>query len=102
MPRIAPLPVAEATDIVAQSYDRIAEMFEGGSIPAPFLVYGRVPAFLQDFYMNFKKFVWTEGHLDVKTKSTLALAVASAAKCAAWADFFAERCTKLGLPAQHV
>ena len=102
MPRIAPIPVADATDKVAQSYERIAEMFEGGPIPAPFLTYARVPAFLQDFYMNFKKFVWTEGHLDVKTKSTLALAVASAMKNVAWSDFFAERCVKLGLPEQHV
>lgn len=102
MPRIAPVPVAEATDKVAQSYERIIEMFAGGPIPAPFLLYARVPAFLQDFYMNFKKFVWTDGHLDMKTKATLALAVASAAKCAAWADFFAERCIKLGLTEQYV
>jgi alkyl hydroperoxide reductase subunit D len=101
MSRILPLPVAEATDKVAQTYDRIKEMFEGGEIPDPFLIYARVPAFLQDFYMNFKKFVWTDGHLDVKTKATLGLAVAAAMKCGAWADFLASRCVKLGLPDQY-
>ena len=101
MPRIAPLPEPEATDKVAQTYERITEMLEGSPIPAPFLLYANVPAFLQDFYMNFKKFVWTDGHLDVKTKATLALAVASAARCNAWADFFAARCVKLGLSEQH-
>jgi alkyl hydroperoxide reductase subunit D len=102
MPRIKPIPVAAATDKVAQTYERIAEMFEGAAIPEPFLVYGNVPAFLQDFSMNFKKFVWTEGQLDVRTKSTLALAAASAAKCTPWADFFAARCTQLGFPEQHL
>ncbi|HEY2249613.1 MAG TPA: carboxymuconolactone decarboxylase family protein, partial [Planctomycetaceae bacterium] len=102
MPRISPIAPADATDKIAQTYERITEMLEGAPIPAPFLVYARVPAFLQDFYMNFKKFVWTDGKLDAKTKATLALAVASAARCSAWADFFAERCGKLGFSEQHV
>ena len=102
MPRINPIAPADATDKVAQTYERITEMLEGTAVPAPFLVYARVPAFLQDFYMNFKKFVWTDGNLDAKTKATLALAVASAARCPAWADFFAERCGKLGFAEQHV
>ena len=76
-------------------------MLGGGAIPAPFLVYARVPAFLQDFYTNFKKFVWTDGQIDVKTKATLALVVAAGARCHIWADFFAERCAKLGLSQQH-
>jgi alkyl hydroperoxide reductase subunit D len=102
MPRISPIASADATDKFAQTYERITEMLEGAAIPAPFLVYARVPAFLQDFFMNFKKFVWTDGHLDAKAKATLALAVASAARCPAWADFFAERCGKLGFSEQHV
>jgi alkyl hydroperoxide reductase subunit D len=102
MPRIAPIAPADATDKVAQAYERITEMLEGAAIPAPFLVYARVPAFLQDFSMNFKKFVWTDGNLDAKTKATLALAVASAARCSAWADFFAERCVELGFAEQYV
>jgi lipoyl-dependent peroxiredoxin subunit D len=102
MPRIAPVSEAEATDKVAQTYERIREMLEGAPIPAPFLRYGRVPAFLQDFYMNFKKFVWTEGHLDVKTKATIALAVSSTLGCPAWADRFADRLATLGLDPQYI
>jgi alkyl hydroperoxide reductase subunit D len=102
MPRIQPIAPSDAIDKVAQTYERITEMLEGGAIPAPFLVYARVPAFLQDFYMNFKKFVWTDGNLDAKTKATLALAVAAALRCPAWADFFAERCGKLGFAEQYV
>jgi alkyl hydroperoxide reductase subunit D len=101
MPQIAPLSGSEASDKVAQTYQRIAEMLGTEAIPAPFLVYARVPAFLQDFYMNFKKFVWTDGDVDMKTKATLALAVASISRCGVWAAFFAARCEKLGLSAQH-
>lgn len=102
MPRIDPVLPTEATDKVAQTYERIGEMFEGMEIPAPFLLYARVPAFLQDFYMNFRKFVWNDGHLDAKTKATLALAVSSTARCQTWADFFAGRCRSLGFAEQHV
>src|SRR6476646_9130564 len=98
---ISPLPESEASGPAAQTLGRLQELFGDEKIPGPFLLYARVPAFLQDFYMNFKKFVWTDGHLDVKTRATLALAVASAARCDAWADFFVERCVKLGLTEQH-
>lgn len=102
MPRIVPVTEAEAADKVAQTYDRIRDMFEGTPIPAPFLLYGRVPAFLQDFYMNFKKFVWSDGPLDVRTKSTIALIVATGAKSTAWADFFEARLKQLGASDQEI
>lgn len=102
MPRVAPVSEAEAADKVAQTYERIREMLEGTPVPAPFLTYGRVPSFLQDFYMNFKKFVWSEGHLDVKTRATIALAVTSALGCPAWSDWLAQRLERLGLGSQHV
>ncbi|MBS0260738.1 MAG: carboxymuconolactone decarboxylase family protein [Planctomycetes bacterium] len=102
MSRVSPVPVSAATDKVAQTYERIAEMLEGAPFPEPILLYGRVPAFLQDFYMNFKKFVWTDGHLDVQAKATLGLAVAAAMKAGAWVDFFTARCAKLGLTEQYV
>lgn len=101
MSRIAPVPEAEATDKVEQTYGRIREMM-GGPVPEPFLVYGRVPAFLQDFYMNFKKFVWSDGALDAKLKATLGLAVSTTAKSTWWSDFFIARCKQLGLSEQHV
>lgn len=102
MSRVAPVSEADATEKVAQTFERIRDMLEGAPIPAPFLTYGRVPAFLQDFYMNFKKFVWTDGHLDVKAKATIALAVSSSLGCQAWADRFAERLGALGFDKQYV
>ena len=102
MPRVMPLPESEATDKVAQTYERIRELLEVEAVPRPFLVYGRVPAFLQDFFMNFKKFVHGEGKLDATTRSVVALAVSASAGSEEWADFFADRCRRLGLSADQI
>ena len=96
------LPESEATDKVAQTYGRIKELLGSPNVPEPFQAYGRVPAFLQDFYMNFKKFVWNEGALDLRTKATLALAVSSATRCKPWTVFFIGRCRQLELGEQYV
>ena len=69
MSPVAPLPEAEATDKTEQTYGRIKEMLGADVVPEPFLYYGRVPAFLQDFYMNSKKFIFTDGKLEAKKKA---------------------------------
>jgi alkyl hydroperoxide reductase subunit D len=92
MPRIAPLPEAEAQDKVATTYGRIKEMLGGAAIPEAFLYYGRVEAFVQDFYMNFKKFVFAEnGKLNVKLRTIVGLAVSGHYGCELWIDYFSER-----------
>lgn len=96
MTRIAPLPESEAQDKVAQTYGRIREMFGAEDIPAPFFVYGRVGAFLQDYYMNFKKFVYSEGKLDVRLKTLIGIAVSGHYGCGAWLDWFTSRLKALG------
>jgi lipoyl-dependent peroxiredoxin subunit D len=96
MSRIQPLPESEAQDKLERTYGRIREMLESDSVPEPFLTYGRVEAFLQDFYMNFKKFVYTDGALDAKTKAILGLAVSSNYGCTVWLDFFTMRLKSLG------
>jgi alkyl hydroperoxide reductase subunit D len=102
MSRIPPVSEEAAADKVATTYGRIKEMLETPEVPAPFLAYGAVPAFLQDFYMNFKKFVWSEGALDRQTKATIALAVSAVSRCETWIDYFHERCRQLGLTEQYV
>jgi lipoyl-dependent peroxiredoxin subunit D len=96
MPRIFPVSVADATDKAAQTYERLQELFGDTPLPEPFLLYGRVPAFLQDFYMNFKKFCFSDGKLDQKAKAMIALAISGHAGCEPWADYFAERLKCLG------
>lgn len=92
MPRIQPIPESSATDKVEQTYGRLHEMFESTDpLPEPFLLYAAVPAFLQDFYMNFKKFCYAAGKLDVKLKSLICVAVAGNYGCDPWLEFFAAR-----------
>lgn len=87
MSRITPLPESEATDKTEQTYGRIKEVFEVDEIPKLFLQMGRVPAFLQDFYMNFKKFVLGEGKLTERERLSIAIAVAANAGSDSWIEF---------------
>lgn len=102
MPRISPLSESEATDKAAQTYGRLKEFFGDRPLPDVFLPMGRVPAFLSDFYMNFKKFVASAGALDVKTKATIALAVALKEGSHAWGDFYGEHAKANGLSDEQV
>ena len=101
MSRITPVLESAATDKVEQTYGRLHEMFESADpLPEPFLLYGRVPAFLQDFYMNFKKFCYSAGALDQKLKALIGVAVAGNFDCAPWAAYFTSRAKSLGADEQ--
>lgn len=99
---LAPITESTADEKVVQTLGRLRELFGDQPLPEPFLTYGRVPAFLQDFYMNFKKFVWTDGQLTARTKATLALAVCAVKKCQPWSQIMAARGTELGLADQYL
>lgn len=100
--QIAPISEATADDKVQQTYGRLRELFGAQPLPEPFYLYGAVPAFLQDFYMNFKKFVWSEGHIPAKTKAVIAFAISTVTKCRPWIDVFAVRCRELGISDQYL
>lgn len=102
MSRIVPLPEADAEGKVERTYGRIRELLGVDAVPEPFLTYGRVEAFLQDFYMNFKKFVYEDGHLDSRTKAVLALAVSGHYGSGVWMDFFSERLQSMGSDDQQI
>jgi lipoyl-dependent peroxiredoxin subunit D len=102
MPRIAPVAESDADDQVLKTYGRLKELFGGDTLPQMILQMGRVEPFLRDFYMNFKKFVWSGGQIDETTKAAVALAVAAHAKSDAWLDFYIERVKSLGGDDQRV
>lgn len=102
MPLVTPFPESEATDRVEQTYGRIKEMLGVSEVPEVFLRCGRVPAFLQDFYMNFKKFVYSDGKLDARTKAIVGLAISAQAGQEAWAAWYAERARALGVTAEQI
>lgn len=101
MLHIAPLTDPESHDDVAQTFGRIKEMFGDQPVPHPFYLYAHVPPFLQDFYMNFKKFVHQPGKLDIETKTRIALAVSLFGKCSPWVDYFRSRLIELGGTAEQ-
>ncbi|MBA3313827.1 MAG: carboxymuconolactone decarboxylase family protein [Planctomycetota bacterium] len=102
MPRIAPLPESAATDKAAQTYGRLRELFGDKPVPDAFLPMGRVPAFVSDFYMNFKKFVMTGGAIDAKTKAVIALSVALKEGSHGWSDFYSDHATANGVTEEQI
>lgn len=99
---LSPLDISAAPEKTAQTFSRVQEMFGSEPVPSPFLIYAHVEPFLRDFYMNFKKFVYTDGPLDARTKAALALAVAAHAKNHVWINYLSARCQQLGFTAQQV
>ncbi|MCA9079932.1 MAG: carboxymuconolactone decarboxylase family protein [Planctomycetaceae bacterium] len=93
---LTPLFPDEAPDKVAQTYERLRELFGEAEIPEMFLIYGNVEPFLRDFYMNFKKFVFSAGQLDERQKAAIALAVSAYAHCHRWTRWASSRCAILG------
>lgn len=94
--RIPPVPAAEATDKVAQTYERFQELV-GGEVPVALQQFGHSEAFLRDFFMNFKKFVCSDGALDQRAKAIIAYAAACQAKCGPWIDVLAGRAKSQGI-----
>ncbi len=84
MPLVNPVSPEQATDKAAQVYDRIREVLEVSDIPEIFQYMANVPAFVHDFFMNFRKFVLTAGKLDEKRKLLVACAVAGQSGSMKW------------------
>ncbi|MCG6156935.1 carboxymuconolactone decarboxylase family protein [Rubinisphaera margarita] len=97
-------PVAEenAEGKVAQVYGRLHDLLGPEPLPEGFLLMGNVEPFLGDFYMNFKKFVWSPGKIDENSKAAIALAVAVHAHSKYWVEFYTQRCRDLGWGEQQL
>jgi len=87
MPFLAAVPPDQASEKVAQTYERIREVLQVSEIPEIFQHFAAVPAFLHDFFMNFRKFVLSSGKLDAKHKLLIACAVAGQAGSMKWLDY---------------
>lgn len=96
MSKLVPLTQETASEKAQQTLERVQELFGEAPIPEPFGYYAHVPAFLQDFYMNFKKFCYSEGKLDERTKAAIALAISGYLGSEPWMEFWSARCRTLG------
>lgn len=92
------VPVAEdqACEKVGHTYSRFRELLGQDSLPLPILVLGRSPVLLQDFFMNSKRFVFTDGKLSARDKALLGLVVSATRHSEIWRSFFWERSLQLG------
>jgi alkyl hydroperoxide reductase subunit D len=70
-----------------QVFERIREVLGVQEIPEIFRYFANVPAFLQDYFMNFRKFVLGAGKLDEKRKLLIAAAVAGQFGSMRWLEY---------------
>lgn len=82
---------AEIDDKAKQTLSRLEEVFGIDSIPEFFHHMAIVPSFVNDYYMNFKKFCYTQGKLSLKDKALIGLAVSHTAGVKSMTEFFARR-----------
>ncbi len=94
---VQPVLPPEASEKAAQAFDRIREVLQVTEIPEIFQYFANVPAFLHDFFMNFRKFVLTEGKLDEKRKLLIAFAVAGQSGSRLWLDYLTTFAEKRGI-----
>ena len=87
MPLVNPVTPEQATDKAAQAFERIREVLEVSDIPEIFQYMANVPAFVHDYFMNFRKFVLSTGKLDEKRKLLVAFAVAGQTGSVKWMDY---------------
>jgi lipoyl-dependent peroxiredoxin subunit D len=82
MPVVPMLPPENAPDSTKAIYERIKETVGHGQVPPGFQMMGNVEPFLQDSYMNYRKYVVDgAGQLDAKQRAAIALATSSAMNC---------------------
>ena len=84
---VDPVSDSAAGEKAGQVYERIREVLGVQEIPEIFRVFANVPAFLQDFFMNFRKFVLGPGKLEEKRKLLIAAAVAGQFGSTRWLEY---------------
>ena len=103
MPVTPPISPEQAPESTKAIYERIKDTIGKGQVPLGFQMMGHVDAFLQDSYMNVRKFVY-EGSdlLDRRTRHILALATSSAQNCVHCVRQHAKEAGQYGLSENEV
>jgi lipoyl-dependent peroxiredoxin subunit D len=102
MSAFVPVHPDQASEKVTQVYERIRDVLQVTEIPEVFQWCASVPSFLHDFFMNFRKFVLSEGKLDEKTKLLVAVAVAGQAGSARWLQYLQTFAEKRGISQEEI
>lgn len=102
MPFVQPVTDGSSNDKVAQAYERIREVLGVQEIPEIFQYFASVPAFVHDFFMNFRKFVLSAGKLDEKRKLLVALAVAGQTGSQKWLKYLDSFAASKGVSSSEI
>lgn len=82
MPVVPPLAPEAAPESTKSIYNRIAETIGDGKVSLGYQMMGHVEPFLQDSYMNYRKFVHDgAGKLDARQRAAIVMATSSAQNC---------------------
>ena len=83
---LQPLAESQLDEKASETLLRLRDLFGEEPVPNAFLVYANVPAFMQDVYVNVKRFVLTAGKLDLQTKLLVAYCASLVLDCREWRD----------------
>src|SRR4051794_29930631 len=93
---VRPLAESELSEKAAETLGRVRELFGDDPVPESFFIYANSPAFMHDFYMNFKRFVLTAGKLDLRTKLIVAYSAAVVLGSRDWRDWLSTKLKAIG------
>ena len=103
MPVVPPLSPENAPESTQAIYERIKDTIGKGQVPLGYQMMGNVEPFLQDSYMNYKKFIAEgAGKLDAKQRAAIALATSSAMNCVHCVKHHSKNSQEAGWTAQQV
>ena len=103
MPVVPPLPHEKAPESTQAIYDRVKETIGNGQLPVGYQMMGNVESFLQDSYMNYRKFINDgAGKLDAKQREAIVLATSSANNCVHCVRHHAKHALTLGFTEAQV
>ena len=88
---LRPLAESELSEKAAETLGRVRDLFGDEPVPEAFFVYANAPAFMHDFYMNFKRFVLTAGKLDLTSKLLVAYCASVVLGAKEWRDLLAAK-----------
>lgn len=94
---VQPVADGQSHEKVVQTFERIREILGVAEIPEIFQYFASVPAFVHDFFMNFRKFVLSAGKLEEKRKLLIACAVAGQAGSQKWLEYLTSFASSKGV-----
>ncbi|MCA9059259.1 MAG: carboxymuconolactone decarboxylase family protein [Planctomycetaceae bacterium] len=99
---VSPVSDDHVVDKAVAAFERIREVLQVDDVPVVFRYMANVPAFVHDFFMNFRKFVLGDGQLDEKTRLLIAIAVAGQNHSRTWLSFLTELAESRGISATEI